>query len=423
MKRLLRLIRLPTTRDVAINTIGNYLVVVFTAIYALVLVRILTPAQYGVLSVLFGIAYVLANILDFGVTASIYSYLPPLLKDKKESLKFIKANFIFQTVLSFIVLVIAFVFVKEIDKYVLKLHVPTSYFFWTFASIPLFIWQNFVLNILYAAKKFLYANIINNIANSFKVVLLYLLILTHQVSVVNVIIIFGVVSQLVFFIILVGEKKTLLKELINTAIDRQQIRLEYTLTFFAATQLFNFASRIDLFMLSFFLVKSEVGYYGLSQKIILTVLTMVNSITQVLSPQFANAEGRAAVKSLVKKGFVYMLIPTAMFLGAIILPTQIYTLIFTSKFEKTAAITRSLSIPYIFYSIIAIPTLFFLYTIKKPMHLLYINLLFLVIVSVGCFILIPKLGVFGPPWAFVVAFVVITAYIAIFFAHEYKKLV
>src|SRR3972149_9155896 len=84
--RILHFIKRPTSKNIIINTLGNYLNVFFTALFALILVRLLTPSQYGVLSVLLGIAYVLANILDFGTTATIYSYLPGLYENKSNNL-------------------------------------------------------------------------------------------------------------------------------------------------------------------------------------------------------------------------------------------------------------------------------------------------------------------------------------------------
>lgn len=422
MSKILRLLKIPTTLDVIINTSGNYLSVGFTALYAFVLFRVMNPAEYGILSVLFAVAYVLANILDFGVAASIYSYLPPILQNRQETIKFIKANFIFQTVLSTLVLIILFAFIEIIDKYVLKLYVPRSYFFWTFLAIPLLIWQNFFLNILYASKKFLEANIVINISNFLKTAVLFALIYYHAATIENVIITLGVLGQLVFVVLLIKERRHLLREFLEARVERSKVKLSYTLTFFASSQLFNMASRLDLFMLSFYLPHAEVGFYAAAQKVILSVLTSVNSITQVLSPQFSKISKKSEVLSLLKKGLFYMMIPTSIFLLAAITPKFIYTFFFTSKFIKTDEITRLLSISYILFGLTAIPVLFFLYTIRKPIHLLWINIIFFVVVLLGNFYVIPKFGVFGPPMAYLAGFLAATIYIIIFFIREYRKL-
>src|SRR3990167_10654142 len=105
MQRLLEFIKKPTSRDIIINTIGNYLNVVFVAFFAFLLVRIINPTQYGVLSVLLGISYVLANVLDFGTTATIYSYLPPLIEKRHKNIYiFLKTIFFYQTGFSAIII-------------------------------------------------------------------------------------------------------------------------------------------------------------------------------------------------------------------------------------------------------------------------------------------------------------------------------
>ena len=85
LKRILDFIKKPTSKNIIVNTVGNYLNVVFIAFFAFLLVRIMQPSEYGVLSVLLGISYVLANILDFGTTASIYSYLPTMIEKNKQT--------------------------------------------------------------------------------------------------------------------------------------------------------------------------------------------------------------------------------------------------------------------------------------------------------------------------------------------------
>src|SRR4030042_385643 len=109
-QRILNFIKKPTSKQVIINIIGNYLNVFFTALFALILVRILSPSQYGVLSVLLSIAYVLANVLDFGVSATIYSYLPPMIEQKAANLyRFLKSTFFYQTLFSAIYIFISLI--------------------------------------------------------------------------------------------------------------------------------------------------------------------------------------------------------------------------------------------------------------------------------------------------------------------------
>jgi len=407
--KLLDFIKRPTSKNILINTVGNYLNVFFTALFALILVRILSPSEYGVLSVLLGIAYVLANVLDFGTTATIYSYFPILYEKKSIRLyTFIKSTFYYQSIFSFIVIGVLFVFFPYLDKVFFKTEAPIWELYLTAISVLFLIWQNFAMNILFAAKKFFHANLYMNISNVLKTAAVFFLVYVHMVSVGTVIFTFGILGPVIFFAILFAEKKDLIFILVKSKVNRDEFKFGYTLTYFVASQFFNLGLRMDLFLLSYFRSKAEVGYYGLSQKIILTIITTVVSITQVLSPSFSHIKTQKEVSMHIKTGLLYMLLPCALFLVLFFLPTPIYELFFTDRFIDTVPITRALSLPFIVYAIGSLPMLILLYTAKKPIYILVTNIIFFFLFSGMCYFLIPKMGVHGPPIAIAVALLLTT---------------
>ncbi|OGK24213.1 hypothetical protein A3C25_05800 [Candidatus Roizmanbacteria bacterium RIFCSPHIGHO2_02_FULL_38_11] len=421
--RILHFIKRPTSKNVIINTVGNYLNVFFTALFALILVRILTPSQYGVLSVLLGIAYVLANILDFGTTATIYSYLPSLYEKKTYELyRFIKSTFYYQSIFSFIVIGGLLISFPTLDKYFFKTGSPWWELTLTSISVLFLIWQNFLQNILFAAKKFVKTNIYLNLANILKTLVVFIMVATKTVTVGSVIFIFGILGPVIFYLLLFLDKKELVPIFIRSKVHHGDFRFGYTLTYFIASQFFNLGLRMDLFLLSYFRSKAEVGYYGLSQKIILTIITTVISITQVLSPSFAKINKKVEAVSQLKTGFMYLLLPAGLFLLLFFTPKQVYDLFFTENFVQTASITKALSLPFILYALGSLPMLFLLYTVKKPVYILVSNIIFFIILTLGCYILIPKYGVFAPPWAITLALIVaitIQVYASI---REFKKI-
>lgn len=424
VKRILSFVKRPTSLHIIINTLGNYLNVFFIALFALILVRILTPSQYGVLSVLLGIAYVLANILDFGTTATIYSYLPSIIETKTGKIyRFIKSNLFYQSLFSSIIITILFITFPHLDKVFFKTNAPAWELYLTSISVLFFIWQNFILNVLFAAKKFFKANLYLNLANLIKTLIVFFLVLTKTVSVGSVIFVFGILGPVIFFILLFFDKRRLIFLLLKSEIKKEEFRLGYTLTNFLASQFFNLGLRMDLFLLSYFLVnKEQVGYYGLSQKIILTILTTVSSITQVLSPAFSKIKTKQEVKHQLKTGLLYLGLPSFLFIVIFFLPPSIFNLLFTEKFAKTALITKALSLPFIIYSLGNIPLLFVLYTIKKPKYTFLSNVVFFIVLTVGCYLLIPKLGVFGPPYAIFAALFLSIFILTCASVLEYKKL-
>lgn len=423
VNRLFAFLSRPTSRDVIINTVGNYLNIVFTAFFALILVRILTPAQYGVLSVLLGIAYVLANVLDFGTTATIYSYLPPLIDQKTTRIyRFIKSMFFYQSLFSAVIIGALLLTFPLLDKFFFKTGAPIWELYLTAISVLFFIWQNFVTNCLFAAKRFLKANIYNNIANLVKTLVLFFLAASHMVTVGSVIFTFGILGQIVFFMLLFFEKKDLIFVLVKSEVRREEFRFGYTLTYFIGSQFFNLGLRMDLFLLSFYQLRADVGYYGLAQKIILSIITTIISITQVLSPAFSKIKTRSDLHHQIKTGFFYLLLPSGLFVVLFLMPDAVYRVFFTEKFVATAPITKSLALPFIIYTLANIPILFILYTVRKPIYFLISNIVFFIIFTLGCIWLIPQKGVYGPPIAIFVALSVTTLIQIVGSLMEYKKI-
>lgn len=424
MLKLFRvLFRDPTRKDIIINTIGNNLNVIFTAVFALLLTRILTPAQYGVMSVLLGIAYVLANILDFGTSATIYSYLPPLLATRDRSIyKFVKSTFYYQTIFSIIIIITLSLSFPFLDEVFFHTGAPVSDMYLTSISVLLFIWQNFIWNCMAAAKRFAKANLYQNISNVIKTITILSVAHDQKVSISTVIFVFGILGPLVFFLFILLEKKNTLMKVLRSPVDKSELRIRYTMTYFVASQFFNLGLRMDLFLLSFFNMKIETGHYGLAQKVILTLITTVVSITQVLSPAMSSVTTKKDARDKLKMGLMYLSGPAILFALLNIIPDWIYGLIFTEKFAQSAPIAAALSIPFIIYTLGSLPMLFLLYTAKRPKYILYANILFFIVMTAGCYYLIPIYGVYGPPIAVGSAIALATIIVSVASWKEYKKL-
>jgi O-antigen/teichoic acid export membrane protein len=409
-KRLLNFLREPTSRNIIINTIGNYLSIIFTIFFVLILTRAMGREDYGILSVLLAISYVLANVLDFGTTATIYSCVPDLYAKKDINLyRFIKSTFYYQSIFSLIAVVLLFFTFPWLDAVFFHTEAPRWVLNLTIVSVLLYIWQNFFTNILLAAHQFMRANIYNNIANVIKTTIILILFFTNTISVGLVIFIFGIVGPLIFFLLILKRNYALIPLIRRTPVERSDFRFSYTATYFLASQFYNFGLRMDLFLMSFFKMKELVGDYGLAQKIILTVIASIVSISQVLSPRFATLTTKQEVKKHFKKGVVYMLVPTGILLILMVMPDVIFTLIFTEKFTYMAGATRSLAFANILIAVGTIPMLFLLYTVRKPRSILYSNIVFFLIISFGSYYLIPTDGIYGPPKAIFLAFLITTA--------------
>lgn len=426
MQRIQELLKKPTSVHIIINTLGNYVNLFFTAIFTIVLVRILSPTEYGMFGVLTSISYVMANILDFGTTATIYSYLPPLIEDKSRSIyRFVKSTFFYQTVFSSIIVILLLLAFPLIDSVFFKTDAPYIDLAISALSIMFFIWQNFLLNIYFAAKKFLKANSYLNISNVVKSILVFVVYMGNAVSITSMMIIFGIIGPIVFYLLVLRDRKDDIHNMLSSDVHKDDFRFKYTLTYFIASQFLNIGLRMDLFLMSYYratISRPEVGFYSLAQKIILTILTTIVSITQVLSPSFSKIATRTDARKEIKHGLLYMLLPSALFVGVAITPNFFYELFFTPEFVQAATVARLLSLPYILYAMGSVPMLFLLYTVKKPKVILYAYAIFFVMITVGCYIFIPIYKLYAPPLIFLAGFIVSTSIISWSCFKEYKKL-
>jgi len=259
------------------------------------------------------------------------------------------------------------------------------------------------------------------IANIVKTGIVIILAITHVLSVGLIIFVFGIVGPLIFFIFVYASKKNHMGAMMKAPIERSDFKLKYTFTYFIASQFYNWGQRMDLFLLSYFLSK-DLGDYGAAQKIILTIVSTITSITQVISPAFAIAKTKSDIKAHAKSALLYMLIPTVIFLLLAVTPNFIFDLFFTKKYFHTATISHLMALAYIPFSFISIVQLFLLYTVRKPAQILIGNIIFFIIVSLSCFLFIPTLGVNAAIFSIGASYLVVGLILMVFSIKEYKKL-
>ncbi len=423
-EKIFFLLKSQTSKNIIINTLGIYLNVFFTAFFAFLLVRVMNPIEYGTLSVVLGIIYVLTNILDFGTTANIFSNLPVISEKKSlEKFIFLKTIFFFQSLLSIIFLIIFLILFPYLDKLFFKTYISKTELYLVIFSILFFIWQNFIINSLNATKKFFISNLHLNISNFIKTFFIFILIFLNKVNVFSIIFTFGILGPIVFFLLLFIEKKPQILKVLKSPIKKEKFRFNYAFTFFIASQFFNLGQRIDLFLLSYFLPKSpEIGYYGLAQKIILTIIAAITAITQVLTPNFSKVKTKNEIKKLIKQSFLYLSLPVFLFLILTILPKWLFNLFFTKKYFLTVDVIHLMALSYIIYPYLHIPFLFLLYTVKKPKKILLNNIIYFLLMTIGCYLTIPKFNIYGPLITIFFSFSIIFINATFMALKEYKNI-
>jgi len=368
------------------------------------------------------LSYVLTNVLSFGTPGTIYAHLPERLNDKKSVMNFVFSNLVFLTVLSGMSLIFLYLISEYADQAFFKTGASQLQFLIVAIGTQFLVWQNFLRDVLNSAGKFFQINVAVNLSNFFKALILVALFLNGGISITNTLITLLFVGPAVVFFVIISNRRWVIKSITQSIISRGNVKFGFTFTYMIASQIFSLASRIDLFLISYFLTRPEVGYYGLSQRIVLAVITSSDSITQVMSPQFSTIRDKGRVWTLLKQGSTCMLLPTAVLIAIVLTPNTIFELVFGTEYTTSTGVTKALSIAYLPYSFYMIVSLFFLYTIKKPKFFLTSNLIFLIAtVSLNIF-LIPKYRLYATPISFLVGFSLAGIFLSLSFISKMRKL-
>ncbi len=422
IQRAKRFVRKPTSINILVNTGGSVLTVFLSAMMHFFLFRIMTPADYGILTIWLSVIYVAANMLDFGTTATIYAYLPPLLEKKDDEFySFLKTIFAYQLVL---VLVMAMIFIflfPVLDTYFLKTRVSSTVMWLSIAAIVGFILQNFIFNLLFGAKRFVTANLFNSAANLTKLIALIICLRLNIQKLEVILIILTVFGVFLFVIPVAITKRALIQRVLRAKLDKSQLKLKYTFAYLLSSQVYSLGQRIDLFMLSYFGLADGAGYYAAAQKIVLSIATAVVSITQVLSPMFTHANTQAKVRTLIKQSLTYLLIPTGLFLALLITPQFVFD-IYLSKFASSAPVARALALPFVIFTLGNIAHLFMLYSAKKSHAILCANIVYFLVMAVGSYVGVGQWGAVALPYVVGASFTCAITILTIWSIKEYQRL-
>ncbi len=410
------------TRNVLINTFGNYAGFIIGGLYTILLFRFFSPHDFGVLSILLAISYLLSNLLSFGIPATLYANVPMLLPNKAAAQDFLKSNFIFQTTLASLSLLGIYVVLPHIDLILFKFDLPPYYYAMMLVSTLMYIWQNFVRDSLNAAERFFQINAANTFANVIRIVLIIVFGFLGMLTIPNTIFILGIVAPLAVFLIVLPQRRNVVSSLVRHRIDRSHIKLRFTMPYFISTQLYNLSTRADLLLVAYFLTTVDAGHYSVAQRVMFVIITSIDSITQVLSAEFSKVSTRTQILQLIKKACYYMAIPSVILLALAFSPAFLYRLFIPESYEPSIPLIKLMSLTYIPFSFDAALLLFFLYTRKKPMFVLYTNIIMLALVTAFHLLFIPRFGITGPVVSFGLTYVCITMFIVMGVIREFRLL-
>ena len=385
-----------TARSTYLTTFGAGINGFMGFVFTIVVARSVSPADFGLFSVVMNLLTILLVIADAGFNSSILKFLPQAIRDseREKSQKIIKVSFLTTLFISGLLALLLFLFSSPLAEIVfLKGELILPFIITSVALIGLPLTYLFVA-ILQGQQRFLFGVITESSVYLLKVLAIIILFLMGRLNLVSVLIILSLTS---FTGVVLGIF------FIRPSFFRAKTDLALLRTLFgfgAWVALARIATavsgKIDTLMLVRFVETAEVGFYAAAQRMTFIFPVMVTGVAAVLQPKFASLKTLAEAKTFTKKSsllFASLVLPIILLF---ILAPWFTVWIYGQAYEPAVIIFRWLLLSSFFFVVGSVPIIIILYYLGDSKFFTAISLFTLLLIVFGNLILIPRLGVIGP---------------------------
>lgn len=410
-----------TAKSTYITTVGAGLVAFLGFVFWIIIARSMSPADFGLFSVVFNLITVLYVVCDVGLSSSILRYLPQAIREAKEeeAKKIMKVAFMAVLLVSGLLTVVLVVFSNQLAVLVFtkkELFLPLLIASFSLLGISL---SYVFITMLQGKQKFLLAVVTECSMMIVKVLAVVVLLVLGKLNLVSLVIAFTLTSfsGVIFGLFFVRPS------FLFSPIDRNVAKILLSFGIWVAlARIANAASaRIDTLMLTRFVEADQIGFYAAAQRMTFIFPVLVTGMTAVISPKFAALKTKKEAIVFFKKASIllsFLLIPVIILY---ILAPWVTIWIYGSIYEPSISIFRWLLISSLFFIASSVPILAILYYLGESKFFAAISLTQLVLIFFGNLLFIPLFGVIGPAVSLAIAYGVIFLVSMIFFLKQTKE--
>lgn len=410
-----------TAKNTYITTFGAGVVAFLGFIFWIVVARSVSPADFGLFSVVFNLITILFVLCDVGLSSSILRFLPQAIKEakKEEAEKILKVAFLAVLLVSGLLTAVLAIFSNQLAILVFtKKELSLPLLIASFSLLGISLSYLFVA-IFQGKQKFLLGVVTEIGMMVVKVSSIILLLFMGKLNLISLTVVFSLTSfsGLVFGLIFLGP--SFLFKSLDTKLAK--ILLGFGLWVALARIANATAARIDTLMLTRFVEADQIGFYAAAQRMTFIFPVLITGMTAVISPKFAALGTKEEAITFFKKASLLL---SFLFIPVIVLFVMapwITIWIYGSVYAPSISIFRWLLASSVFFIASSVPTLAILYYLGESKFFAIISLVQLVLIFLGNLFFIPLLGVIGPAVSLVVAYSVIFLVSLVFFLKQTKK--
>lgn len=388
-----------TAKNTYLVFLGNSSAIFLAFLFTIILVRLLSVSDFGYFSALLSFMLLFADISDVGIGNSLSSFLPPLKKNKRGLLGFIKMAFFLQFTIAFLLMILIFVLSDSIA--LALFHDKGLNFLINITGVGIFIVAlfNFFQYAFSAQEQFTKVTLGAALGGVLRLFFLGLLVLTSRVALINILWIQNI-SFIILVIVALGFTKLNFFRASGTISDFKKL-ISFSSYIGIARALTAIVSRLDVLMLIALRNPGEAGIYSIAAKIISVYPLFSGSFTTVIAPKIASINNHNQLKKYLYKVFIGTLCLIISIVILITIASPFMITLFGEKSRSAIPILQVLLISMIFF-VGSIPAVSLaIYYLKKPQILTINSILQLLIVIPGNLYFIPRYGSIGPAFSLI----------------------
>lgn len=410
-----------TARSTYLTTFGAGVNAFLGFIFTIIVARSISPADFGLFSVVLNLMTILFVACDVGFSSSILRFLPQAIRDGKEEKmkKIIKLSFMVILGVSGLLALLLVIFSGPIASFVFtkkELFLPLVIVSASLVGLSL---SYLFVAVLQGQQKFLFGVITESSIILVKLLATIALLLSGKLNLISVLTVFSVTS---FTGLIIG----LFFVPLNFFSAKTDFTLGKTLFGFgiwlALARIANSVSyRLDTLMLVRYVETAQVGFYAAAQKMTFIFPVLISGMTVVFSPKFAALKTISEAKSFMKKS---SLLISSLFLPVILLfllAPWVTVWIYGQVYQPSIYIFRWLLLSSSFFIVSTVPITIIIYFLGESRFFAFFSLLQLLLIFLANLVLIPKLGVIGPAISLAISYGIIFVISVIFVFKKFRQ--
>lgn len=398
------------------NVSSAFLGFVFTWILA----RGLSVSDFGIFSAASNLVFMLAPVLDIGVTSGLIKFVSSLEAkgEHGEAVKYIKAAFIVRAVITLVFALFLIIFSPIISTTFLA---TTDFMISVWVALILIgiFFTSFFPYMFQAQRNFL-RSFFTELSYTLSRVLLGVVFLLSGITLYKALMAFAFAGLFTFAYVAITYGYSFLKVNVDKNVYSKLLRFSGWLG--VNKILSSIYTRTDVLILAGLAGATVTGYYSIASRLSFFIVVLAASLSSVFSPRLSSFENKEKELAYIKKGTLLLIPITLAIVVWVIIANPFITLLFGDRYVESVRVFQYLAIAMIPFIFTAPSVSAIIYAMKKPKYIGVFTVFQAIATVILNYLFIKQYGALGPTFAMGIVNTALAIYTwVIVFRYYYSK--